>query len=185
MDPTTTGALRMVLNVTEVSAVAEMERMRANTERMMKAYHFQQTVCAYSRAVLTKVNALWGATATPMTRDEFHEINGIDEGYYNGPQYLVNILVSSDDDDNDVMAFVEPTLHPEESYLVANGPKYLNYASELPLADLETLAKFLGDHPDVYDAFMGEMSGRLGAFSSEFEQPHVDIDTPSSGIVCV
>ena len=162
----------MVLNVTEVSAVAEMERMRANTERMMKAYHFQQTMCAYSRAVLTKVNAWWNATATPMTFDEFVVINNMEEGDYDGPQYKVNILYFSDDDDeNDVMAFVEPTLHPEGSYLIGN------FADILPLADLESLANYLGDHPDVYDGFMGRMT------AYELDVNDMDCDTPSNAIV--
>lgn len=182
MDSTTTGALRVVLGVTEVTAVAEMERMRANTERMMKAYHFQQTMRAYGRAVLTKVNALWDATATPMTRDEFHIINDMDEGDYDGPQYCVNILVFPDDGyRNDVMAFVGPTLHPEDSYLINEGPKYQNCAHhQLPLADLETLANFLGDHPDVYDAYMETMTAY-----KELDLDDMDFNTPSNAIVLV
>ena len=177
MDATTTGALRVVLNVTEVSAVAEMERMRANTERMMKAYHFQQTMCAYSRAVLTKVNAWWNATATPMTFDEFVVINNMDEGDYDGPQYKVNIFSTYDvvDDENDVMAFVEPTLHPEGSYLRGNS---LPGDGTLPLADLESLANFLGDHPDVYDGFMNKI------MYMEIDENELSCDTPSNGIVC-
>jgi hypothetical protein len=183
MDSTTTGALRVVLNVTEVSAVTEMERMRANTERMMKAYHFQQTMRAYGRAVLTKVNANWDVGL--MTRDEYHQMEDMEEGDYDGPQYLVNILVLPDDyadseDDHDVMAFVEPTLHTEDSYLIANGSKYGNYADTIPLADLETLANFLGDYPEVYDAFMGQMTAY-----KELDLDDMDINTPSNAIVVV
>ena len=181
MDSTTTGALRVVLNVTEVSAVAEMERMRAHTERIMKAYHFQQTMRAYGRAVLTKVNALWDATVTPMTRDEYELIMDMGEGEYDGPQYRVNILVfpDDDDDDNDVMAFVEPTLDPQSSYLIATGPKYeKNRCVDIPLADLETLANFLGDHPHVYDAFMGQMTAY-----KELDLDDMDFNTPSNAIV--
>ena len=56
MDSTTTGALRVVLDVTEVSAVAEMERMRANTERMMKTYHFRESMKQWLHRFLCVVN---------------------------------------------------------------------------------------------------------------------------------
>ena len=77
------------------------------------------------------------------------------------------------DDENDVMAFVEPTLHPEESYLVGN------FAGILPLANLESLANFLGDNPDVYDGFMNQI------MYMEIDENELQCDTPSTGIVCV
>jgi len=182
MDPTTTGALRVALNVTEVSAVAEMERMRMNTERMMKAYHFQQTMCAYSRAVLTKVNANWDVGL--MALDTYDQIG---DGHYFGPQYKVNITfdedyLSLDDDDDEVMAFVEPSLHPEESYLLLGGPTFHKYAhlEILPLADIETLANFLGDHPEVYRAFMDTTYNYM---IRDRDEMYGTENEPSSGIL--
>ena len=56
MDSTDTMALRVVLGVTEVSAVAEMELLRKNTERLMKAYHFRETTRLWCKRFLRTVN---------------------------------------------------------------------------------------------------------------------------------
>lgn len=178
-DSTSHSALRVVLGVTEVSAVAEMDSLRKNTEALMKAYHFQQTMRTYACAVLTYINTKFWGDMEPLTREEFLALPE-PEAPYHGPQYLVNILDPRpyDDTRNDVMAFVEPTLNEEDSYLVNGSPLG---PLIIPLADLNTLANFLVDNPDVYDAFLN-----VAAF--QFHVPtdgEPDCNIPKNGIVCV
>ena len=174
-----TDALCVVLNVTEVNQLEVMRKQLDATEgkrdRMMKAYHFQQTMRAFGATVLTRMNALLGKTPRPnLTREEFDEIVYMDDSdEYDGAQYLVEIDVFYDCDSY-VMAFVEPTLDPEWSYLLPHGPQYDGFA--IPLADLETLADFLGDHPDVYTSFMSEMT-------HDKVDTYEEYNTPSNGII--
>ena len=144
MDSTTTGALRVVLNVTDVSAVAEMERMRANTERMMKAYHFQQTMRSFGEEYLDFVNRIGAADN-------------------HGDQSLVNILLPGDEDP---MLFVDATFSVDDSYICL-----ADACTTIALTDLNKLAEYFDNHPAIYDAFMGQVKRRYGPYLGEYNTP--------------
>ena len=151
MDPTNTAALRVVLNVMEVSApMAELQQLREHTERRMKAYHFQQTMRRFSEAYLDMVNRMDPGDLL---------------GESHGEQYLVNILDPRDDDsdillgprddDSDTMGpmvFVEPSLGDESELVLDSEDR------SIQLAHLEELAEFFGTHPDLYDAFLNKVT---------------------------
>ena len=51
-----TAALRVVLGVTEVSAVVEMEQLRNNLGQQMKAYHLYESAKQYCATILRFAN---------------------------------------------------------------------------------------------------------------------------------
>ncbi len=154
MDSTNTKALRVVLGVTEISAVAEMDSLRKNTERLMTAYHFQQTMRRFAEGYLDRVNSL-----------------GAVNDY--GKQRIVNIIVNILPVTYDVypMLFVEPTLG-HDSYIYLN-----DYDCEVYIADLDGLASFFCNHPYLYDAFLDK------AMFSSCRRRTGDYNTPDDGII--
>ena len=121
------GALRVVLDVTELSEIqtlrTKLSEMEEALSRLTRAYHFQETMRRFARNCLDAVN----------------------EGLYEGEakQTCVNIFA-------DVGASPDTTQYQIEEML------FIRPDEQEPLQDedVEFLAKFFDDQPQYFEAYM-------------------------------
>ena len=90
-------------------------------------------------------------------------VNRIGAADIHGDQSLVNIRLPGDEDP---MLFVDATFSVENSYICL-ADDYTTIA----LADLNKLAEYFDNHPDIYDAFMGKVKRRYGPYVGEYNTP--------------
>ena len=161
MDTTTTGALRVVLNVTEVSAVAEMERMRTNNERMMKSYHFRESMKQWCYRFMCFANR--------FGPHEDHDVEDNPGGlWYRIEVGLPHWLTKDNPDFNfEVVGYHHGFAAGDLTFDAAKMEIIIfDYSSnadpyvyiEINMDNLEVAADFFDAHPGVYEAFMDQIN---------------------------
>ena len=127
------AALRVVLGVCELERLAKKDSMRPH---LMDAYHMQQSLQRFAQACLDEAN---------------HAIYDDLIGGSSQKQLLVTILpdhweLDPTADPSQNLLFVEPSLS-DSSYIVKDN-------CVVPLGDVDEIASFLQQHPDMMEAYM-------------------------------
>ena len=118
---------------------------------LSQAYHFQQLAKGFAKAFLSRVNS------EEATRHPQHLINLIRDG------------ISSE------MVFLEPTLHPDLSYI------FEEETHTILLSDTDSVARYLRRKPSAFRDFLHLMNLHL----FEDTPPDKELDTPEQGTVAV
>ena len=161
------SALRVVLGVTEVSQVEALQNQINGTPRLMKAYHFQQTMKRFAQYCLDRVNANLAPGDIPqnLVNIDLLSLYKNEDWYINGEDHPVFGICGD-------MLFVRPDLD-EECYILCKGSEG---EGQFMFTDLDELANFFDECPETYDAIIDICFN---------DDRFYEKDTPDEGIVFV
>ena len=154
----TLPALRILLGVTEVTQVQQLTDKLNDMPRLMKAYHFQQSMKQFADAWLKMVNATLEEDESPQTLAHF-------EG-----------KPHEHDTELPAMVFVNPDLD-EESYILGQGYDGRDHGDKFFLNSLEDIAAYRDLDPENFD--------HLLHFCYAPEDRYYEEDAPHDGILFI
>ena len=153
----TLPALRILLGVTEVTQVQQLTDKLNDMPRLMKAYHFQQSMKQFADTCLKNANATLAEGEMRQTLAHFE-----------GKPH------DNDAGEFEAMVFVNPDLD-EKSYILGQGYDGYMHGDQFFLNNLEDIAAYSDLDPENFD--------HLLRFCTIPEDRWYELDLPSDGIV--